>query len=82
MKRKQQVYSKSLEVYAVIGANIARARRNAGLTQTELADMIGAHRVALVYYELGKTRFPLHKLERIAKALDIPIWDLLKRGGA
>jgi transcriptional regulator with XRE-family HTH domain len=70
---------KTLDVYRVIGANIAEAREQAGLTQQQLADKAGIHRVSLAAMEIGQRRFPIHKVEQLAKVLKIEVWDLLRK---
>lgn len=59
-----------------IGARIAQARIEAGLTQEELAALIGVSTRSLQGYEAGAVK-PYRHIERIAEALDRPVsWFL------
>lgn len=49
------------------------ARKAKGLTQQELADMVGVAQGSIARIESGKHRIRLDKLEKIAHALDIKI---------
>ena len=56
-----------------IGIRIQRAREERGITQQELAARLGCTQAALSNYELGKRRFYVANLERIAGALEKPL---------
>lgn len=56
-----------------ISETIMNARRAKGLTQQELADMVGVAQGSIARIESGKHRIRLDKLEKIAHALDIKI---------
>ena len=56
-----------------IGKKIQQAREEKGITQQELANMLGITQAALSNYELGKRRVYFHQIELIAKFLDKPI---------
>ena len=56
-----------------IGKRIQKAREDAGLSQEELASLLGYTQSALSNYELGKRRLYLSNLEKIAKALNKPL---------
>jgi transcriptional regulator with XRE-family HTH domain len=56
-----------------IGRRIQKAREEAGLSQDELASMIGITQSALSNYELGKRRLYLANLQEIAKRLNRPL---------
>jgi transcriptional regulator with XRE-family HTH domain len=60
-------------VYPSIGVRIQQAREELGITQQELANKLGCTQAALSNYELGKRRFYLANLERIASALGKPL---------
>ena len=51
-------------------------REARGMTQGQLADKAGLHRVALNRLENGKTKPTLRTTARLAAALDVPIFDL------
>ena len=59
-----------------IGARIARARTEAGVTQEELADLVGVSTRSLQGYEAGAVK-PYRHLDALASALNRPVaWFL------
>lgn len=60
-----------------IGFNILRERREKGMTQEVLADIVGMSRPRLSAIERGTTTLTLEKLMRIAEALGVDYRDLL-----
>lgn len=61
-----------------IGDRIRQARTEAGLTQDQLADLVGVGMRQIQYYESGESD-PYRKLRQIAEATGKPI-DWLLRG--
>lgn len=61
-----------------IGERIRNARKNAGLRQQQLADLIGVVRTTLVAMEQGKRRVQPHELNQIAIALGMEADDFLQ----
>ena len=55
------------------GHQIARLRIQRGLTQTQLAEIVGTHQPSIARLENGSSAPSLSYLERIAKALDARI---------
>lgn len=64
-------------ISAAIGARIARARKERGMSQVALAERIGASQNLLSAYELGKARIGADVLLKIARALKVSADDLL-----
>jgi transcriptional regulator with XRE-family HTH domain len=62
-----------------IGAQIRKYREAVGLTQADLADLIGKFNHQVSYYETGQVLPTIITLEKIAEALDISILQLLER---
>jgi transcriptional regulator with XRE-family HTH domain len=58
-------------------ANVRRRRQELGLTQQELADEIGVHRVFVAQVEAGKAGQSLDTVERFAKPLQCAPLTLL-----
>lgn len=56
-----------------IGRKLQMAREEAGLSQEQLATMLGCAQSTLSNYEKGKRRLYLTQLENIAEILDKPI---------
>jgi putative transcriptional regulator len=59
-------------------ATLKRLRQRRGLTQAELARRIGVHRVTIATWETGRFRPSVDGLPRLAKALGVPVTELLK----
>ena len=66
------------DVYDVIGINIKNSRKNANLTQAELADLTSYSHEFIRRIEApnAKKYFSIDTLVQIAKALDIKMEDL------
>lgn len=60
-----------------LGRNLAQARRQAGLTQEQLAERIRVEIATVSRYETGATLPSLVTLEAMAAALHVTIADLL-----
>ena len=56
-----------------IGIKIQSAREEKGLSQEQLARLIGCSQSALSNYEKGKRRLYLSQLEKMAEILDKPL---------
>lgn len=59
-------------------ATLKRLRERRGLTQQQLAERVGAHRVTIAKLETGALRPGVDVLEGLAKALKVKVTDLLK----
>lgn len=51
-------------------------RENAGLTQKQLAGLIGIGKSRYGHYEIGRRKLPIEIAKDIGKALDINWWEL------
>lgn len=60
-----------------IGEKIRRIRKERNLTQKQLGDLCGMADSAIRRYEIGKGNPKFETLERIAKALRVPVSDIL-----
>lgn len=56
-----------------LGINIKKYRNDAGLTQEELANKIGAHQTYIAKLELGKINPSIKRLFEISRALGIKL---------
>lgn len=68
-------------VFVNLGANIRHFRRQAGMTQAELASKIGARQYAIAKYEKGIHSPTPEALAQIAKALAVEVGDLYALNG-
>ncbi len=59
-------------------ATLKRLRERRGLTQQQLAERVGVHRVTVAKLETGALRPGVDVLEGLAKALKVKVTDLLK----
>lgn len=62
-----------------IGATIAQLRDDRNLSQEALANLCGVHRTYISQLERGLKNPTLNVLQKIAKALDIPLSVLIER---
>ncbi|HLV18438.1 MAG TPA: helix-turn-helix transcriptional regulator [Pseudomonas sp.] len=57
--------------------NLKQAREQAGLTQIELAERVGCDQSVISRIESGQRAVTLQRLKHIAKALGVPLAQLL-----
>lgn len=67
--------------FQTVGNRIARCRKDADLTQVQLADALGIPQPQLASYEVGRRRVPVSMLPRLARALAVPIEELIGEEG-
>lgn len=60
------------------GKQVRKVRLKQGLSQEELAEKAGLHRTYIGMIERAEKNITLLNIEKLAKALDISIVDLLK----
>lgn len=60
-----------------IGKNIKRIRKEKGLTQKALGELCGINEANIRKYENDKQNPKLETALKIAKALNVSVWDLL-----
>lgn len=59
------------------GHSVQQHRKALGLSQEQLADKAGVHRTYIGMIERAEKNVTLCNIERIAKALNVPICELL-----
>ena len=67
-----------MELRKVVAANVKTRRLRLGLSQEELADVCGYHRTYIGSVERAERNVTLSTLEALAKALDVPVEQLLQ----
>lgn len=55
---------------------LRKIRENAGLTQKQLASLVGIGKSRYGHYEIGKRKLPVEIAKDIGKALGINWWEL------
>lgn len=68
---------RTMDIRGIVGANVRRVRRDAGLTQEQLADATGMPRATIVRIEKGHREARVSTLLAIAHALKRPLACLL-----
>jgi transcriptional regulator with XRE-family HTH domain len=69
-----------MELYRVLGQNVARLRKAKELTQAEVATAIGLTRASLANIETGRQKVLLHHVFMLANALECAsILDLIPK---
>jgi transcriptional regulator with XRE-family HTH domain len=67
----------SREFFLTFGKRIAQFRKQANLTQAQLAQKMGLKQQLVAAYEKGTRRIPLSYLKTLAQSLSVDIEDLL-----
>lgn len=62
----------------IVGANVRAAREEAGLTQGQLADLVGWSQSNIMYLETARTNMRVEQLLDLAGALDVDPCALLE----
>ena len=68
-------------LYAAVGSRVRRARVDAGMTQVQLADVLGISRSSVANLESGRQRISVWRLASLAQALGCSRHDLLPEAG-
>ena len=75
-KSAERISSRSICVQ--VGRRIAELRTARGWSQRMLADHAGIEYAHLARLELGQKEAGLLILQKIAEALEVPVWELLR----
>jgi transcriptional regulator with XRE-family HTH domain len=65
------------QFFKELGARIAQARKDHGLTQHELAEQLGVAQQTLAHYEVGRARMPASVLPTVARLLTLSLDELM-----
>jgi transcriptional regulator with XRE-family HTH domain len=60
-----------------LGARVATLRKEQGVTQVQLGEMLGIAQQMVTSYETGRRRIPVSMLPKLAHALAVPLETLL-----
>jgi transcriptional regulator with XRE-family HTH domain len=65
------------QFFKELGARIAQARKDHGLTQQALADQLGVPQQTFAHYEVGRARMPASMLPDVARLLTLSLDELM-----
>lgn len=65
------------QFFKAMGARVCARRTDQGMTQTQLADMLGVTQQVVASYEVGRRRVPASMLPAFSKSLGVSIEELL-----
>jgi len=71
------VNSQESKFFKALGARIAQARKEQGLTQQQLAEQLGIVQQTYAHYEAGDVRFPASTLPLLGQILSLTPEELL-----
>lgn len=63
--------------FLALGTRIAQLRKEQGLTQTQLAELLGVSQQTITSFEKGRRRVAVSALTTIARALAVSVEELL-----
>ena len=66
-----------MRFYRALGARIAEARKAAGMTQVQLAELLRIPQQTLAHYEVGRVRIPAALVADCARLLAVPVESLM-----
>lgn len=69
------------ELQRVVGRNLRAYRLARGLSQEQLADLVGVHRTYMGGVERGERNLTLRSVERLAEQMDVDPLSLLTDPG-
>ena len=69
--------TKDEDFFKALGARIAQARKDRGLTQQQLADQLGVAQQTLAHYEVGRVRIAASMLPVLAEILEMSLEEIL-----
>ncbi len=63
--------------FSKLGQRIAQLRKERGLTQVQLAEILGVSQQHMQSFEKGRRRVPVSALPRLSKVLGVPVEALI-----
>lgn len=67
------------KLYKELGERVCKKRKEQGLTQVQLAQMLDISQQMMAAHELGTRRMPVALLVKLSKILDLTVEELLGR---
>jgi transcriptional regulator with XRE-family HTH domain len=69
----------SKNIVEIFGINVQKYRKEKQISQEKLAELAGVHRTYIGMIERAEKNITLRNMEKIAKALNVEIKDLLEK---
>jgi transcriptional regulator with XRE-family HTH domain len=69
----------SKNILEIFGVNVQKYRKERQISQEKLAELAGVHRTYVGMIERAEKNITLRNMEKIAKALEVEIKDLLEK---
>ena len=69
--------SKGQKCFEELGQRVRNLRKEQGLTQAQLADLLGVSQQLVALYERGEHRMPLDLLPEVARLLGVSVEEVL-----
>jgi transcriptional regulator with XRE-family HTH domain len=69
----------SRSILKIFGGNVQKYRKEKQISQEKLAELAGVHRTYVGMIERAEKNITLRNIEKIAKALNVEIKDLLEK---
>jgi transcriptional regulator with XRE-family HTH domain len=69
----------STDILKIFGVNVQKCRKEKRISQEKLAELTGVHRTYVGMIERAEKNITLRNMEKIAKALNVEIKDLLEK---
>ena len=70
--------SKAKKIREVFGIAVRKRRHKLGLSQEKFADLADIHRTYVSSIELGKVDVGISVAHKVASALKVPLWKIIK----
>jgi transcriptional regulator with XRE-family HTH domain len=71
------VMNKNRKFFEDLAERIVNRRKELGMTQTELGDLVGVTQQVIASYETARRQIPAWRVTELAKALDMPLESLM-----
>jgi len=73
------VTDSELSFFKAFGQRMAGLRRQRGLTQSDLGELLGVDQTAVASYEIGRRRVPLSMLPILTTTLGVSVTELIEQ---
>lgn len=74
------ISSEERDFFIAMGARITLLRKTQGITQAQLAEVLGVSQQTVQAYEVGRRRIQVSALPVVARALSVSLEELLGEG--